>query len=69
MIFRAKRDAATIEEATRRLQAATDRGRAAGSSLEAITARIQTATDRNAQMCRECVGVYRHTQRQQIGIY
>lgn len=69
MIFMAKRDAATIEEATRRLQATTDRGRAAGSSLEAITARIQATTDRNAQMCRECVGVYRRTQRPTIGIY
>lgn len=69
MIFGAKRNAATIEEATRRLQAATDRGRAAGSSLDAVAARIQAATDRNAQMCRDCVGLYRHTQRPTIGIY
>ena len=69
MIFRARGNAATIEEATRRLQAATDRGRAAGSSLDAVAARIQAATDRNAQMCRECVGLYRHTPQQTIGIY
>lgn len=71
MIFRdrVRRDVATIEAAAIRLRAQGDRGRAAGSSLDAITAWIQAATDQNAQMCRECVGLYRQTQRPSIGIY